>query len=148
MGSIGRSDYTVIGDSINLGARLESLCKYYDSKLNISNFTKDALKDEYIFRFLDLVKVKGKNEPAEIWQIHGKGKAHKKLKEELKKHHIAIDLYKKSNFKEALNIFKELDNNKEKTNQNIYKIYCERCEEFISSPPENFNGIYEHNTKN
>ncbi|WP_072680878.1 CHASE2 domain-containing protein [Arcobacter sp. LA11] len=148
MGSIGRSDYTVIGDSINLGARLESLCKYYDSKINISNFTKDALKDEYIFRFLDLVKVKGKSEPAEIWQVHGKGKAQKKLKEELSKYHQAIDLYKNSKFEEALNIFKELEEYKEKTNQNIYKIYCERCEEFISSPPENFNGIYEHHTKN
>lgn len=148
MGSIGRSDYTVIGDSINLGARLESLCKYYGSKLNISNFTKDALKDEYIFRFLDLVKVKGKNEPAEIWQIHGKGQASLKLKEELEKHHKAIDLYKNSKFEEALSIFKELDDYEEKTNQNIYKIYIERCNEFISSPPENFNYIHQHNLKN
>jgi len=70
MGSSSRSDYTVIGDPINLGARLESLCKYYNSKCNISNFTKEQLKENYIFRFLDLVTVKGKKEPIEIWQVH------------------------------------------------------------------------------
>jgi adenylate cyclase len=70
MGSTKQSNYTVIGDPINVGARLESLCKYYNSRLNISNFTKDMLQEKYIFRFLDLVTVKGKEEPLEIWQVH------------------------------------------------------------------------------
>ncbi|PLY04994.1 MAG: adenylate/guanylate cyclase domain-containing protein [Arcobacter sp.] len=147
MGSIGRSDYTVIGDAINLGARLESLCKYYDSRLNISNFTKKELKEKYIFRFLDKVKVKGKDEAVEIWQVIAKGKVHNALIEELESYHNAIKLYKETNFKEALVRFKILENNEKKTNKNIYKIYIERCEEFIISPPENFDGIYEHITK-
>jgi adenylate cyclase len=70
MGSSGRSDYTVIGDPINLGARLEALCKYYNSMCNISNHVKDRIpQDKYIFRFLDLVTVKGQSIPVEIWQI-------------------------------------------------------------------------------
>ncbi|XPV69794.1 MAG: CHASE2 domain-containing protein [Halarcobacter sp.] len=147
MGSIGRSDYTVIGDAINLGARLESLCKYYDSRLNISHFTKDKLSGEYIFRFLDLVRVKGKKEPVEIWQVVDFGKPSQKLKEELELHHKAIELYKISNFKESLKIFEELENLKDKTNKNIYKIYINRCKEYISTPPKDFDGVYEHNTK-
>ena len=147
MGSIGRSDYTVIGDSINIGARLESLCKYYDSRLNISNFTKNALKEEYIFRFLDLVKVKGKEEAVEIWQVHSKNKINDKIEEELISYHKAIDFYQKSDFIEALKIFEKLELNKDKTNKNIYNIYISRCKEYIQTPPINFNGIYEHTSK-
>lgn len=147
MGSAGRSDYTVIGDAINLGARLESLCKFYNSKVTISNFTKDQLKQDYIFRFLDLVTVKGKTEPVEVWQVHDFGQAEGRLKEELDKHHGAIALYKEAKFAEALDEFKELQSWPDKTNQNIYKIYIERCEHYIEEPPEDFNGVFVHKTK-
>ena len=147
MGSVGRSDYTVIGDSINIGARLESLCKFYDSKLNISNFTKEKLKEEYIFRFLDLVRVKGKDKPIEIWQVIDKGVPSNVLKEELEIYNEAIRLYKNSDFKNALKLFKKLENNQDKSNQKIYIIYTNRCENYIKNPPVNFDGVYEHLTK-
>ncbi|WP_258238387.1 CHASE2 domain-containing protein [Arcobacter sp. CECT 8983] len=147
MGSSLRSDYTVIGDTINLGARLESLCKYYDSKLNISNFTKEKLEKEYIFRFLDYVTVKGKNKPIEIWQVIDFGKPNETLQKELDLYHKAIKLYKDSKFNEALKIFEDLQEDENKSNKKIYKLYIKRCKEFILTPPKDFNGVYKHNTK-
>ncbi|WP_455756984.1 CHASE2 domain-containing protein [Sulfurimonas sp.] len=156
MGSTKRSDYTVIGDPINLGARLESLCKYYNSRLNISNFTKEKLTGDYIYRFLDLVTVKGKAEPIEIWQIHDFDRdgeeplfysSREELKKELEYYNKAIELYKSANFKDALKIFKDINSWENKSNLKIYDIYIERCEHYIEVPPENFNGVFVHTTK-
>jgi len=156
MGSSGRSDYTVIGDPIKLGSRLESLCKYYNPKLNISNFTKAQLKGEYIYRFLDLVTVKGKSEPIEIWQIHDFDReqeaylfdvSKQTIQDELAQYHKAIQLYKEASFEEALALFQTLDALSHKTNVAIYAIYIERCLHYIETPPENFNGVFVHTSK-
>ncbi len=156
MGSKKRSDYTVIGDPINLGARLESLCKYYNSRLNISNFTKSKLKGAYIYRFLDLVTVKGKAKPIEIWQIHNFDSddseplfysTKEELLKELDSYHKAIELYKAQKFEDALLIFERLNRLEYRSNLKINGIYIDRCKHYIEMPPKNFDGVFVHTTK-
>ena len=65
-GSTSRFDYSVLGDSVNLAARLESLCKEYDTGMIIS---EHSLVDGYDYEFLDEVTVKGKSEPVKIYTI-------------------------------------------------------------------------------
>jgi adenylate cyclase len=65
-GSSNRFDYSVLGDSVNLAARLESSCKTYDTDLIISEY---SMVDGYDYKFLDEVTVKGKSEPVKIYTI-------------------------------------------------------------------------------
>ena len=65
-GSSNRFDYSVLGDSVNLAARLESSCKNYDTSLVISEY---SIVDGYDYKFLDEVTVKGKSEPVKIYTI-------------------------------------------------------------------------------
>ncbi len=71
MGSSRRMDYTIMGDTVNLGSRLEGITKTYGVKICISEFTYERVKDRVYARELDLVRVKGKNEPVRIYELMG-----------------------------------------------------------------------------
>ena len=69
MGSKSRMDYTLMGDNVNLGARLEGTNKNYGTNIIISEFTHDIIKESFICRELDYVRVKGKLKPVKIYEI-------------------------------------------------------------------------------
>ncbi|ULQ59903.1 adenylate/guanylate cyclase domain-containing protein [Brucepastera parasyntrophica] len=71
MGSEGRMNYTLMGDNVNLGARLEGTNKVYGTMIIVSEYTYAMVKDQFVFRELDTIRVKGKNKPVVIYELAG-----------------------------------------------------------------------------
>jgi len=69
MGSANRMDYTLMGDSVNLGARLEGTNKIYGTNVIVSEFTYEKIKDKFLCRELDTIRVKGKSKPVRIYEV-------------------------------------------------------------------------------
>lgn len=144
VGGEGRMDSTVISDSVNLAARLEGLTKMYGSAIIISEDTLIKLNDpsQYNYRFIDIVKVKGKKEAVYIFEIlDGEPSEVKKLKIQTKiEFGTALQHYKNKEFKKAFPLFKEVA----KVNKfdKAAEMYMNRCDDFIKNGvPENWDGI-------
>ncbi|MBT8135667.1 MAG: adenylate/guanylate cyclase domain-containing protein, partial [Gammaproteobacteria bacterium] len=145
MGSQFRVAYTVMGDTVNLGSRLEGQTKGYHVEFIVSEGTYLAVP-EYAFRELDRVRVKGKNEPVAIFEPIGrKDELSPEQKIFLSRYQLAMMLYHAQKWELADAEFAALH---ERDGHEIYNIYRERIAHFRENPPgDDWDGVFTLTTK-
>ena len=146
MGSEFRMAYTIMGDSVNLGSRLESLTKNYGVYIIVSEFTKDKVPD-YLYRELDIVRVKGKDKPVAIFEpVCELGKEDKEIKDEIKLYRETLKLFRSQNWDIAEMQFLNLQNMNPQ--RYLYKMYTERIAYYRQNPPgDDWDGVFTFQTK-
>ena len=138
MGSAKRFDYTAMGDTMNLAARLEGANKSYKTAILIGEETRALIGDEFLVREMDLLRVVGKKKPVRVFElVEERAVASPSAIEKAEIFQRGLDAYRRTDFAAALGDFQSLENDA------AAAIYAERCRAFQAAPPpDDWDGVF------
>lgn len=141
-----RIDLTIIGDHVNLAARLEAAGKQYGIETLLSEYTYRLVSEKIEAREIDRIRVYGKSIPVLVYELLGrKGKLTQKTRDMLELFHKGKDLFIEGKFLEAKRKFiqsHELEDTYEGRKTNPSKVFAQRCAYLLKNPPKNWDGVW------
>jgi len=136
-------DYTVIGDGVNLASRLEAACKSYSARILVGESTVEQLRGTYRLRDIDLVVVKGKSKPVQVYEVldYHTAETFPNLMDVVNYFEEGMAHYRGAKWEMATARFNRcLELN---PNDALSNIYVDRCRSLSASPPpESWNGVW------
>ncbi len=148
MGSVLRYGYTALGDTVNLSSRLEGLNKDYGTHVLVNETTYAAAKDEgFVFRELDLIRVKGKLQPVTIYELIGRAGQNsvygtpEDVRERITLFQQARELYRERQWAEAQKTFQTILD--KWPDEGPSRTYWKRCQDYLfDEPSSGWDGVF------
>ena len=152
MGSAMRMSYTMMGDTVNLAARLEPAAKHYGVYIFVAENTYKVVKDKFEWRFLDNLRVKGKKKPVKGYELLAlKNELSEEKSQLIQAFNKGMKLYLKQDWMKAKKQFKvslELEEKFLARPTTPSAVYIDRCDYFKNeSPGKDWNGVFTMTTK-
>ena len=144
MGSDTRMNYTAMGNTMNLGSRIQGVNKAYGTRILVSESTAEAATTEFAFREIDAVQVKGKEQGERLFELLGSRENPDLPETVCNDFNTALTHFRNRDWERAQQLFQALATEGDPASQ----VFIDRCAQYKSAPPpNNWNGVYVMSTK-